>query len=123
MPLKEKEKLIMGTNYYHRINHCTECGRFDSLHIGKASAGWPFSFRGYTSGEYVIKSYQDWIKHLEQGGEIYNEYGGLITLKDFEKLVKSKIDATYHRTDFPADSWEDNWTDENGHSFSGNEFC
>jgi len=105
----------MGTNYYLQYNICKHCGRFDSVHIGKASVGWKFMFQEVTivnppikklqaknllKGEnefYIeIKSGKDWIdfikKHVinNDAFRIVDEYGSIITPKDFLKLVEAK---------------------------------
>jgi hypothetical protein len=37
----------MGTNYYVVENACECCNRYDeTLHIGKSSCGWAFTFQG-----------------------------------------------------------------------------
>lgn len=84
----------MGTNYYHRTNICPHCNRYDEHHIGKSSAGWTFSFRGYHDyDELEIKSYAEWLSILESGGVIYNEYGKEVTLDDFKALIEAKRNA------------------------------
>ncbi len=69
----------MGTNYYHRYNICSECRRYDKRHIGKSSAGWQFSFKGWkdSEGRPAIKSWQDWKYILKtfKDGQIFDEYG------------------------------------------------
>ena len=104
----------MGTNYYHRTNTCPRCGRYDEQHIGKSSAGWSFSFHGTET----IRSYKGWLKVLEGGGKIFNEYGDEVTLADFKELVKYKSGGKKHAEEYPRD----NWLDEEGYSFSGYEF-
>lgn len=78
----------MGTNYYAYENCCDKCGRKDITHIGKSSAGWPFSihcieYRG-------INSWHDWCCVLEKGVEIRDEYGKKIPLIDLHDLIVSK---------------------------------
>ena len=111
----------MGTNYYHKTNICPQCGRFDEAHIGKSSAGWQFSFRGYPE----IRSYKDWIKELKRNGVIYDEYGRGVTLREFKSMVASKKSFKNHydycKIDHP-ESVRDQWKDENGFSFQSNEF-
>ncbi len=69
----------MGTNFYHRINICSECRRYDERHIGKSSVGWQFSFKGWkdSEGRPAIKSWQDWKYILKtfKDGQIFDEYG------------------------------------------------
>jgi|SRR3990167_11567317 len=86
----------MGTNYYHRSKPCKECNRCgEEKHIGKSSCGWQFHFRGYRDDG--INSYADWLKIFkETGAEIVDEYGDVISLADFKKLVKSKKGEMNH---------------------------
>jgi len=114
----------MGTNYYHRFNICSHCRRYDQLHIGKSSARWTFSFRGYRYSEWddglVIVSYKDWLERLEKGGEIFNEYGDSIPLENFRDIVENRPHAMcHHAREFPG---PDTWTDDEGYSFTGQEF-
>jgi hypothetical protein len=125
----------MGCNYYHRTNICEGCGRYDEQHIGKNSAGWTFSFQGYyedndpdddesTPPATAIHSYRDWLRVLEAGGKIYNEYGERVTLEEFKELVEDRRTAPHNHTTYcqihhPTD---DCWLDEEGHSFSSADF-
>ncbi len=111
----------MGTNYYHKRNICPECGRYDEAHIGKSSAGWQFSFRGYSE----LRSYKDWIKELERHGTIYDEYGRGMSLKEFKLMVNTKRKGQNHY-DYckihHSNSMQDQWKDSKGFSFQSNEF-
>jgi hypothetical protein len=114
----------MGTNYYHRHAACPTCGHGIDRHIGKSSAGWTFSFAGHRP---EIMSYADWLRLLEEGGEIRNEYGEQVTLDDFRALVESKRTeelnhTTYCREHHPEYAERDCWLDEEGHSFSAGEW-
>ena len=124
----------MGTNYYHRTNICTTCHRFDSVHIGKSSAGWTFSFHGerdqnpdYNELGGVVASLDDWKRRIEElDGMIYDEYGEAITVEKFLALVESKRDSklnhkTYCDELHPSFAGR-NWLDGEGHSFSEGEF-
>ena len=104
----------MGTNYYHRTNICPECGRYDEQHIGKSSAGWAFTFQSAQG----IRSYKGWLKVLEGGGKIYDEYGREVSLEELKALVEAKKGGRNHAVEYPRD----NWLDEEGYSFSGYEF-
>jgi hypothetical protein len=113
----------MGTNYYHRTNICSECGRYDELHIGKASWGWQFNFHGCRKYEgyndFEIISFKQW-KDILTEGEIWSDEGDQITIADFLYLVKSKrTDQHHHAKEYPSDN---TWTDAEGYSFSGYEF-
>lgn len=138
----------MGTNYYWEPSvPCTTCGRpFERVHIGKASAGWTFSFHGTEQ----IRSYSDWLENLTTG-RIVNEYGNEVSLDEFKDTVEAKMlwngrlalnharlalqieplnDAerdyrAAHPTDFSGwrkDMQRDVWLDKDGHSFGGYEF-
>jgi hypothetical protein len=122
----------MGTNYYHRTNICECCERYDEKHIGKSSAGWTFSFRGYPRYKdyepdepiFAVESYDEWLDVLSTGGEIRNEYGELCTLDEFKALVEAKRPSPnnhalkYRDPRLP----DDNWVDKHGNSFTGREF-
>jgi hypothetical protein len=102
----------MSTNYYFNSKPCPHCGRADNLHIGNTAAGWKFLFRGYPD----IRSYQDWLKRLEAGGEITDEYGRMHTLDEFREMVECllKDDECYHHPDA--------WRDAEGYDFCDSEF-
>ncbi len=120
----------MGTNYYHErepLNpqtcsgcgaqlHCRDCDGEYRQHIGKSSAGWTFSF--HATG--TIRSYEQWIKELESGGRIIDEYGDVCSLDDFRAIVEQKRSAPHHHArEYPHDGC---FTDGLGHSFSDREF-
>lgn len=76
----------MGTNFYHEVELCDKCHNTDRMHIGKSSAGWTFSFQALEG----IRSYADWLKVLDGGGRIVDEYGSVYSLEEFKKLVAAK---------------------------------
>lgn len=76
----------MGTNFYHEVELCDKCHNADRIHIGKSSGGWTFSFQATET----IRSYADWLKVLDGGGRIVDEYGSEYTLDEFKKLVEAK---------------------------------
>lgn len=98
----------MGTNYYWREKPCKCCGRFDELHIGKASAGWVFSWHGYrlcepdrwggdgTAPEITrlgipLDTAARWTRFLlATGGTIWDEYGDQLSAGDFLEMVQAK---------------------------------
>ena len=120
----------MGTNYYLHYDICECCGRHNEKHIGKSSAGWQFSFRGYRSPEYQppITSFEDWKKELQIEGKIFDEYGREISYEDFVALVEKKRSETYNQYDYCKEhsAWrnidETDWKDDEGHPFSSTEF-
>lgn len=114
----------MGTNYYHRRDVCPTCGKPDEIvHIGKASAGWTFSFHGTEE----IRSWQEWREVLRSGGEIRDEYGDVVSLERMEALVADRQHndlnhTTYCQREHPDHARADCWLDPEGHSFQRNEF-
>ena len=135
----------MGTNYYLKTKPCDTCGhRMEELHIGKSSGGWQFHFRGYMEEE--ITSYKKWLEIIENSGkEIMDEYGDVISIEQFKELVASKKDGLNHtnivtckpetkekrdhllkyensRHYYDMDV-RDDWKDNEGHAFTGREFC
>lgn len=120
----------MGTNYYHRFNLCSECGRYDERHIGKHSFGWEFSFRGYKQWEDYkgFRSWADWQRELAKGGKIFDEYGTEISRADFVAMVEatkgklSHYDEILNSPKYGASFLQDDWKDAEGWSFSATEF-
>lgn len=136
----------MGTNYDAHINCCDKCERPEYvLHIGKSSAGWTFSFRGYRNyyvnetTELNIDTWRKWQLFLKQPNvKIYNEYGEVISYDDFyniveqkknepfnhAKLTLEKSDKIFYKPEFVSEEYiKQNWIDEDGNSFSDTEFC
>lgn len=125
----------MGTNYYWHKNTCPTCGHSKEVfHIGKSSGGWTFSFqalRDYESpNKQPVLSVKDWKKVMRSKGSIYDEYGALVSRKEFWALVQRKkehpgaqVHATYVKKDYPGTRFaEESWLDEEGNSFSLGEF-
>lgn len=126
----------MGTNYYHekplvsahpcpccgKRLHCEDCDPNEGrTHIGKSSSGWTFTFHATDT----IRSYADWLKVLEAGGEIVNEYGDVLPLADFKELVERKRTAKRNHTIYCRNAYPGlggNFLDPDGHSFSEGEF-
>lgn len=77
----------MGTNYFSIENKCKECGRYDTIHLGKSSAGWQFSFQ-YNGGEYYksVPEMKEWLKDKK----IENEYGAEVSYDEFWQMVEEK---------------------------------
>lgn len=128
----------MGTNYYVAKDRCECCKRYDEeYHIGKASWGWAFSFRGYKSERLV--SWQQWKKFLADK-TIMDEYGEQVDYNWLVEYIENEKKPGYVRDDGhknlqhneegkKADSsgysWfnpEYDWDDEEGYSFSSREF-
>lgn len=71
----EAEKIYlyknMGTNYELRRNICPTCSHSrDTLHIGKSSCGWTFTFQGHENPP--IRSAEEWRLEMKKGGEIFD---------------------------------------------------
>ncbi len=122
----------MGTNYYLKHKKCECCGLRDeekTMHIGKSSYGWSFSFHGIPE---EIENERDWknvINLYSDTMEIVNEYEDVINDDDFWSLVESKRDGKNHTLYCRDEStsrrhgYEDCWIDEKtGSSFSKGEF-
>ena len=126
----------MGCNYYLRKNECKHCNRYDDIHIGKSSAGWTFSFRGYKDTDdytsYLInvpvESWKDWQEILRKEDNIYDEYNRKISFEEFQKLVESKKEQPNNHVTYCEKEYADTdylnrlWLDEEGNSFSDSEF-
>lgn len=116
----------MSTNYYYHLspkNVCNYCNRSDKseiVHIGKSSAGWTFSFHGTDK----VRSYKDWIAFFEtNSGDIVNEYGKMVSINEFKKIIESKMDAKYNHAIYsskrePEYAQKYCWIDNDGHSFN-----
>lgn len=76
----------MGTNFYLRQNCCTECKRYDELHIGKSSMGWAFAL--HVIPEQDINSLEDWQRLWEtEGNVIVDEYDRTITTEELMERI------------------------------------
>jgi len=119
----------MGTNYYHRTNVCSCCGRYDEHHIGKSSGGWTFGFHGEREKDPdinplgVVVSFAEWKDRLKEG-KIFNEYGEEVSLEDFLQLVESKRNGNINHTEYCRINHPEErcWLDDDGNSFSEGEF-
>ena len=124
----------MGTNYYVASNHCECCDRYDEeYHIGKASYGWAFSFRGYRHARLV--SWKQWKEFLKDK-VIMDEYGERIDYGWFVQYVEGEKRPGFvredghknlqHNEEGKKDSpWFDprfDWDDEEGYAFCSREF-
>lgn len=117
----------MSTNYELRrpTRPCGECGKNknepDTLHIGKSSGGWVFSWHGYnadhqpenyagTDVRFHLDTPSRWLVHLARetvnGARIVNEYNEGVSLADFMEMVFSLRagDNASHSLLFPGDS-------------------
>ncbi len=133
----------MGINYYLLTNVCDHCGRGDEkIHLGKISAGWAFSFRGYRNGHIdglpegieKVESFEEWADMIRiPNTAIEDEYGAQLDKEEFIESVlrrPEKIKASsgkeplYHAQYMEDHEYGRYFDDEmiNGHSFSFNEF-
>lgn len=120
----------MSTNYYLIIDECSCCRRHTSIHIGKNSYGWRFSFHGLVKGEPEVRSWQDWKVYI-LSGRIVNEYDESIPHDEFIEIVESTLGIAQNHFDYCADhfqEWVDrikdgiDWKDGEGYSFCSSEF-
>jgi hypothetical protein len=121
----------MGTNFYLKKKACECCGLRDeehTIHVGKSSYGWSFSFHGIPGD---IESEEDWknIMKSREDMEIVNEYDDTVSYEDFWSLVKHKRDGKNHTIYCREDDttlghgYNSCWIDkETGSSFSKGEF-
>lgn len=122
----------MGTNYYLLTDPCNHCGRGDmKIHLGKASGGWHFSFRGYRECDTLgfpnkvekVQSIEEW-KLLVRSGQPEDEYGERLTSEEMIDFAltwgakRDKFHAEYVMGRYPGSS--DRMID--GHSFTFVEF-
>lgn len=80
----------MGTNYYLEAEEpCDKCGHQPSrLHIGKSSYGWYFTM--HIIPEEGINTLGDWIKLMESGRQIVDEYGQKLTVGDMMDVIVNR---------------------------------
>lgn len=124
----------MSVNYYVAENFCECCQRHDQLHIGKASYGWSFSFRGYPDRE--LKSWQAWKQYLRTR-VIVNEYGERVPYEWFVDHVEGVKSPAYvlangiknlhhnHEAKRSHPEWLDpklDWNDQENYAFSSRDF-
>lgn len=120
----------MGTNYYHRFNHCDCCGRYDERHIGKNLT----MFQGYRPDPYFpeeftgpeITAWAQWKEVLRTEGEIWDEHGRQWDIDEFIAQVERTEKSTRRRQyDSIVDHYVDHrmdWIDADGFSFHEGEF-
>ena len=125
----------MGTNYYVAENRCDCCNRYDEkYHIGKASMGWAFSFRGYRYDR--LTSWAEWKTYLIDQ-IIVNEYREVMPYDEFVRMIETYKSPGYEWKDgfvnllhnsegktnaYPWFNSEHDWDDLLGYSFSDREF-
>lgn len=80
----------MGTNYEVRDDPtCDNPAHTKTLHIGKSSAGWKFSFHAIPDHEPPLTTWKAWQEFLE-GRTVVDEYGREMTLEEFRPVVEQR---------------------------------
>lgn len=106
----------MGTNYYAVGREaCGECGKpYDdkSIHIGKSSMGWQFSF-AWNDGDYYKTP--DEFKAWLNGKKILDGYDREVTHKEFWDLVEAKKEGLNTKT------YYEKYPERNTHNFDPDE--
>jgi hypothetical protein len=119
----------MGTNFY-LVKRCS-CGEAivgDKIHLGKSSAGWSFSFRGYRGpyNPYQVENIQEWKDLIEQNCyELEDENGNKWDIDEFYKISIGKAQKMIDNGKIPRYHAKEFWEDSqmiDGHSFSFGEF-
>lgn len=112
----------MGTNYYVRPKGACETQCSNWVHLGKSSAGWTFTFRAYPKLEdappavtWPVVDAESWMRLLDLG-DIYDEYGQVVTSVELPDRIERKIGG---RNDL-SDSGE--YVDGSGARFISAEF-
>jgi len=113
----------MSTNYYLRVNYCSECERWDDIHLGQYSQGNKFMLQSNGYKYYGNwKEMQQWLEdhyESEPPNIIYDEYGTHISIATFFKLVKS----VQHKQSNHGESRYGYGVDPEGYEFLDGEFC
>lgn len=119
----------MSTNYYLE-KKCSHCNHAEQIHLGKASMGWTFTFRG--DREAGVLDFDSWLERIDrlwdEGYIIVNEYGEIVIRYELLELINSKKNekqnhAIYVEKEYPESfSPFQDWTDSKGNSFSDVEF-
>jgi hypothetical protein len=135
----------MGTNYYWRHNICSDCGRYDELHICKslisfqghfAEAEWDNVAKLYAPPALIVASWAGWKDLIRDGGEVWDEYGHRQVPEDFIARVEATDPVSRRRQyDWCVGHPEDvpprridrvgprgEWLDADGFSFYGGDF-
>jgi hypothetical protein len=91
----------MGTNYYVDVNSCDHCGRSDTIHFGKSSAGWRFSL--HVTPE--LPDLKAW-ERLLWTQKIRDEYGRKVEARELLDLIRSKANERRHPNDKHFDTYD-----------------
>jgi len=100
----------MGTNFYVRTQpscggKCDQHCHGEDIHLGKSSAGWAFTFRGYPEAPsqascpeavtWPVNDYASWHRLLSLG-EITDEYGRPWTAEELLVKIEGKRGGRRH---------------------------
>ncbi len=80
----------MSTNYYwleDGKSHCSTCGCYERVHIGKSSIGWKFLLHLYS--DRPIESLNEW-KRCWEIGRIEDEYGRPVSKKEMLEVITDR---------------------------------
>jgi len=106
----------MGTNYYVNVPPCNHCGHQPELvHIGTSSYGWRFCFDARFFND--VKQWESYLKDKE----IVDEYGALIAVADFWRIVESKRE--FKSVTSKAYTCNHLCSTDGEHDFYNGEFC
>ncbi|MBZ6102694.1 hypothetical protein [Streptomyces olivaceus] len=117
----------MGTNYYVQTEPCPtaceHCSASEHIHLGKASAGWRFSFQAQPDWG-PLNGFTEWMK-LAMSGVITDEYGSAHSLADLLRLIHDRQQLRSHmepQPDLGVFRADHGWFVSDGHEFSTNDF-
>lgn len=93
----------MGTNYYVRTppscgGKCDQHCHGETIHLGKSSIGWAFSFRAYPKPSaldgpelvtWPVKDFASWLLLLDLG-PVYDEYSREVPRDELLGLIEAK---------------------------------
>ena len=95
----------MGTNYYIRTQpscggKCDQHCHGETIHLGKSSVGWAFSFRAYPEPSpfenevvtWPVNDYASWLRLLDLG-PVYDEYSREVTREELLAKIEAKRDG------------------------------
>lgn len=112
----------MGMNIYVQLpgcpNACAHCAHARQVHLGKFSAGWPFTFAAPLLEDGISYGrYDEWLK-LAQSGPIMTEYGTSLDLDSLLLDIEKR-----HGTPIPSGSSDQYVSrDEEGRRWLAGEF-
>ena len=85
----------MGCNYFLKRDPCPRCGKGETIHIGKSSAGWVFNLRVYLGETPPVKSLVDWTAMFnDPRNKIVDEYGNELTTDEMLRNITDRQGCT-----------------------------